>query len=65
MSNTVKDQPAGYTRPNQQLDPMREGLRKNKNPRPSRSAVRSKINNLDYEEFEDFEDDELVIFEKM
>lgn len=62
MSNTLKDQSPQYRGP----DPMREGLRKNKNSRPSRGAVRSKINNLDYD-YEDFEyeDDELVTFEKM
>jgi len=44
----------------------RDGLKKNRSDRPSRATVRSKINNLDYdyEEF-DYEDDELVTFEKM
>lgn len=61
MSNTLKDLPS------QRRDPDRDGLKKNRNNRPSRASIRSKINHLDFdlEEMGWDEDDDLVTFEKM
>lgn len=60
MSNTLKDHPS----PRKNMD--RDGLKKNNNDRPSRASVRSKISHLEYDLDElDYEDDDMVNFEKM